>query len=81
MNDCSKRLSKLLAMEGSKVGPVKDLPLGLDPITEEEYTSQSNLLEEFTNISNIDKAWSFKSGSGMNAKLNLSISFLNSIQL
>lgn len=65
---CSKRFSKLFAMEGSKVNQVKDLPLGLDPTTEDEYNSQSKLLQEFTNISSIDKAWTFKSGgSGMNA--------------
>lgn len=54
-------------MEGSKVNQVKDLPLGLDPTTEDEYDSQSKLLQEFTNISSIDKAWTFKSGgSGIN---------------
>ncbi|KAL5542092.1 hypothetical protein UlMin_009802 [Ulmus minor] len=58
----TKRSSKLLAMEGSKTNPVKDLPLGLDATTEEEYSSQSKLLQEFTSISSIDKAWTFKSG-------------------
>lgn len=74
---CSARLSKLLAMKGSKAGLVKELPLGLDATmeeehnlmsnltTEEEYTLMSNLLEEFSSISNIDKAWTFKSDSGM----------------
>ena len=62
----SSRLSKLLAMESSKVNSVKDLPIGLDPTTEEEYSSQSKLLQEFTNISSIDKAWTFKSENGMN---------------
>ena len=48
-------------MDGSKAGSVKELPLGLDATTEEEYTLQSKLLEEFTSISSIDKAWIFKS--------------------
>ncbi|PON40165.1 Peptidase [Parasponia andersonii] len=55
-------------MEGSKVDSGKDLPLGLDAATEEEYTLQSKLLQEFTSISNIDKAWTFNSGSGINSQ-------------
>lgn len=51
-------------MDGSKAGSVKELPLGLDATTEEEYTLQSKLLEEFTSISSIDKAWIFKSDNG-----------------
>ena len=64
-------------MEGSKAGLLKELTLGLDATmeeghnlmsnstTEEEYTSMSNLLEEFSSISNIDNVWTFKSDSGM----------------
>ena len=51
-------------MGASKIDSGKDLPLGLDGATEEEYTLQSKLLQEFTRISSIDKAWTFKSGSG-----------------
>ncbi|KAM6566382.1 hypothetical protein CsatA_025510 [Cannabis sativa] len=65
---CPKRLSKVFAMEGSKGNSGKDLPLGLDEASEEEYTLQSKLLQEFTSISNIDKAWTFKSGSGINSQ-------------
>ncbi|MBA0651675.1 hypothetical protein Goklo_018981, partial [Gossypium klotzschianum] len=52
-------------MNSSKAGTVKELPVGIDEATEEEYASQSKLLQEFTNISSIDKAWVFKSESGI----------------
>ncbi|KAF9618650.1 hypothetical protein IFM89_002345 [Coptis chinensis] len=42
----------------------KEMPLGLDANMEEEYASQSKLLQEFTSISTINKAWVFKSGDG-----------------
>ncbi|TXG72161.1 hypothetical protein EZV62_000740 [Acer yangbiense] len=64
-----KRLSPFLAMDGSK-----EMPSGLDETTEEEYASNSNLLQEFTNISNIDKAWTFNSGDGMGTQAMFSIS-------
>ncbi|XVF66572.1 hypothetical protein PTKIN_Ptkin10aG0047900 [Pterospermum kingtungense] len=56
--------SAVLAMDFSRAGPVKDLPVGLDEATEEEYASQSKLLQEFTSTSSIYKAWTFKSDSG-----------------
>lgn len=53
-------------MDGSKISAVVDeLPAGVDPETEGEYAEQSKLLQEFTTIPNIDKAWMFKSDSGM----------------
>lgn len=53
-------------MDGSKISNVADeFPSGIDPTTEEEYAVQSKLLQEFTKIPNIDKAWTFKSDSGM----------------
>lgn len=51
-------------MDNPKPAPHKEFPLGLDETTEEEYTVQSNLLQEFTAISNIDKAWVFKNDDG-----------------
>ncbi|KAK8684693.1 hypothetical protein V6N13_040709 [Hibiscus sabdariffa] len=63
-----------LAMDSSKVGPVKELPVGLDEATEEDYASQSKLLQEFTSISSIDKAWIFKSESGIGSQAMFSIS-------
>ncbi|KAM1724025.1 hypothetical protein ACFX13_022581 [Malus domestica] len=69
-----KRLSTLLAMGSSKDGPVKDMPLGVDATTEEEYASQSRLLQDFTSISSIDKAWIFKSDSGIGSQAMFSIS-------
>ncbi|XP_022138559.1 acylamino-acid-releasing enzyme isoform X3 [Momordica charantia] len=52
-------------MDGSKISAVVDeLPAGVDPETEGEYAEQSKLLQEFTTIPNIDKAWMFKSDSG-----------------
>ncbi|KAL4285546.1 hypothetical protein GQ457_16G029420 [Hibiscus cannabinus] len=63
-------------MDSSKVGPVKEFPVGLDEDTEEEYASQSELLQEFTNISSIDKAWVFKSESiaGIGSQAMFSVS-------
>ena len=52
-------------MDDSKSGSIKEMPLGLDATMEEEYASQSKLLQEFASISNIDKAWIFKSNGGM----------------
>jgi len=43
----------------------KEFPLGLDASTEEEYSSQSSLLQDFTSIPTIDKAWTFTSDGGM----------------
>ena len=69
-------------MDSSKAGTVKELPVGLDEATEEEYASQSKLLQDFTSISSIDKAWSFKSDSGRMAKvLYLSLSYPSSFYL
>lgn len=52
-------------MDGPKAGLPKEMPLGLDDTTEEEYAYQSNLLQEFNTISNIDNAWIFNSENGM----------------
>ncbi|KAJ4846246.1 hypothetical protein Tsubulata_012565 [Turnera subulata] len=48
----------------SETAPTKELPIGLDPNTEEDYASLSKLLQEFTRIPSIYKAWTFKSKSG-----------------
>ncbi|KAJ1431580.1 WD40/YVTN repeat-like-containing domain superfamily [Sesbania bispinosa] len=51
----NKRFSRIsAAME-------KEFPSGLDEATEQEFALQSNLLQQFTAISTIDKAWLFKS--------------------
>lgn len=63
-------------MDSSKAGTAKELPVGLDEATEEEYASQSKLLQEFTNIRSIDKAWVFKSESGRKANVSSSFSFV-----
>ncbi|CAL8989796.1 unnamed protein product [Prunus brigantina] len=61
-------------MEGSKAGSFKEMPLGIDATTEEEYASQSRLLQEFTGISSNDKAWIFKSDNGIGSQAMFSIS-------
>ncbi|KAK2647146.1 hypothetical protein Ddye_022341 [Dipteronia dyeriana] len=61
-------------MDGSKAGPPKEIPSELDATTEEAYASNSNLLQEFIKISNIDKAWTFDSGDGMGTQAMFSIS-------
>ncbi|KAI9071306.1 hypothetical protein K1719_046735 [Acacia pycnantha] len=45
-----------------------DMQTGMDATMEEEYAYQSNLLQEFTHISNIDKAWIFKSDSSLSSQ-------------
>ncbi|CAK7327161.1 unnamed protein product [Dovyalis caffra] len=64
-------------MDESKSAPPKELPLGLDAKTEEDYASLSKLLQEFTSIPNIDKAWTFKSNSGIGSQAMFSISQAN----
>lgn len=51
-------------METSNALSEKDMPLGLDAATVEEYSSQSKLLLAFTKMPTINKAWVFKSDSG-----------------
>ncbi|WJX10671.1 acylaminoacyl-peptidase [Trifolium repens] len=41
--------------------PQKDFPLGLDEESEKQYSLHSNLLQQFSTISSIDKAWIFNS--------------------
>lgn len=44
---------------------LKEIPMGLEASSEEEYSYQSRLLQDFMNIPSIDKAWTFTSNSGM----------------
>ncbi|XP_050219086.1 acylamino-acid-releasing enzyme-like isoform X2 [Mercurialis annua] len=69
----SKRVFTSPAMA---VLPQKELPLEIDASTKEEYASQSKLLQEFTSISSIDKAWtySYKSNTGTGSQAIFSIS-------
>uniref|UniRef100_A0A2C9UDP0 acylaminoacyl-peptidase n=1 Tax=Manihot esculenta TaxID=3983 RepID=A0A2C9UDP0_MANES len=64
-------------MDAAKDASPKDLPLGLDASTEEEYAFQSKLLQELVSISSIDKAWTFKSNSGMGSQAMFLISQAN----
>ncbi|KAL0457100.1 UNVERIFIED_CONTAM: Acylamino-acid-releasing enzyme, partial [Sesamum latifolium] len=48
-------------MDDAGGSPRKQIPVGLDAATQEEYASVSKLLQEFMDISTIDKAWTFKS--------------------
>ncbi|KAK7243155.1 hypothetical protein RIF29_37943 [Crotalaria pallida] len=57
----TKRFSTVSVMDNQKPSEHKEFPSGLDESTEEEYAIQSKLLQEFTPISNIDKAWVFNS--------------------
>ncbi|XP_044497899.1 acylamino-acid-releasing enzyme-like [Mangifera indica] len=70
----AKQLSTSLAMDGSKVGTPKEILSGLDTTSEEEYASQSKLLQEFFNITTIDMAWTFNSGSGIGTQAMFLIS-------
>lgn len=59
-------------MDSVQSSSKKEFPVGLDAVMEEEYASQSVLLKEFTNISTIDKAWTFKSNVGSQAMFSVS---------
>ncbi|XP_030541217.2 acylamino-acid-releasing enzyme-like [Rhodamnia argentea] len=61
-------------MDVSQVVPQMEAHLGMDIATEEDYTSQSQLLKEFTDICNIDEAWIFKSRNGEGSKGMFSLS-------
>uniref|UniRef100_M1B1L6 Acylamino-acid-releasing enzyme n=1 Tax=Solanum tuberosum TaxID=4113 RepID=M1B1L6_SOLTU len=50
----------------------KEFPLGLDASLEEEYSSQSSLLQDFTSIPTIDKAWTFTSDGGSQGMFSMS---------
>lgn len=52
-------------MDESSDNSVPKIPVGLDAASEAEYASQSKLLQEFIEIATIDKAWTFRSPSGM----------------
>ncbi|KAK4425574.1 Acylamino-acid-releasing enzyme [Sesamum alatum] len=58
---CLRGLSVLSAMDDAGGSPTKQIPISLDAPTQEEYASLSKLLQEFTDIPTIDKAWTFKS--------------------
>ncbi|XP_038723947.1 acylamino-acid-releasing enzyme isoform X2 [Tripterygium wilfordii] len=72
-----KTLSSFLDMEGSKAGLVEEMPLGLDATTDEEYVSQSKLLQDFNSISSIEKAWTFKSEGGVGSQAMFLVSQSN----
>ncbi|KAK6161417.1 hypothetical protein DH2020_004798 [Rehmannia glutinosa] len=59
----SRSLPVLSVMDNTGGIPTIELPVGLDTATQEEYVSVSKLLQEFTDIPTIDKAWTFKSES------------------
>lgn len=67
---CDRRLPVSFAMDNSGAGSPKEAPLGVDMEMEEEYVSQSKLLEDLTSICNIDRTWTFKSENGIGSSLS-----------
>ncbi|KAG5389212.1 hypothetical protein IGI04_030753 [Brassica rapa subsp. trilocularis] len=63
---------RVVAMDSSGTDSSKELHVGLDSATEEEYATQSKLLEEFMSIPTIDKAWILSSVSGSQAMVVMS---------
>ncbi|CAJ2673937.1 unnamed protein product [Trifolium pratense] len=53
--------TKFSAMDNPKNSSQKDFPSGLDEESEQQYSLHSNLLQQFSTISSIDKAWIFNS--------------------
>ncbi|XP_019231044.1 PREDICTED: acylamino-acid-releasing enzyme-like isoform X1 [Nicotiana attenuata] len=69
----SRSFSVFSAMNNVRASSPKEFPLGLDASTEEEYSSQSSLLQDFTSIPTIDKAWTFTSdGEGSQGMFSIS---------
>ncbi|XP_073056757.1 acylamino-acid-releasing enzyme 1 isoform X2 [Primulina eburnea] len=75
----SRRSSVLTVMDNSKSNPTKELPVGFDATMLEEYASLSKLLQEFTDIPTIDKAWTFKSDNEDGSHAMFSISQPNTL--
>ncbi|KAF5778995.1 putative acylaminoacyl-peptidase transcription factor WD40-like family [Helianthus annuus] len=69
----SKRLRVCSGMDGSGVSAVKEVAASVEVNMEEEYVSLSKLYKEFTSMSTIDKAWTFKSSSGQGSRTMFSI--------
>ncbi|XP_071696534.1 acylamino-acid-releasing enzyme-like isoform X2 [Rutidosis leptorrhynchoides] len=61
-------------MDAVGVSPAKESTVGLDSFIEDEYVSQSKLYKEFTSLSTIDKAWTFKSSNGVGTRIMFSMS-------
>ncbi|GAA0165166.1 serine protease [Lithospermum erythrorhizon] len=66
-----RSLSVFSTMDSSGVLPI-DVSKGTEVVMDEEYSSISELLREFTDISSIDKAWTFKSKNGSQAMFQIS---------
>ncbi|GJZ96026.1 hypothetical protein Tco_0668360 [Tanacetum coccineum] len=58
-------------MDGVVVRQVREVAVGVDAFTEEEYVSQFKLYKEFISIASIDKAWTFKSPNDSDGGLNV----------
>lgn len=52
-------------MENLEASPLERSLRGSDETSEEEYSSLSTIIQHFAKIPTIDKAWTFKSKSGM----------------
>ncbi|KAJ4968380.1 hypothetical protein NE237_015081 [Protea cynaroides] len=63
-------------MDVSGAASKNEVPLGLDAKIEEEYASQAKLLQEFTSICNVDKAWT-KSDCGNGSQAMFLVSQAN----
>ncbi|KAG9451856.1 hypothetical protein H6P81_004760 [Aristolochia fimbriata] len=72
-----RKESNITAMGSSEAALPKEMPLGMDPDMEEEYTFQSKLLQDFTNFPTVNKAWIFKSDDGNSSKAMFSIGQAN----
>ncbi|KAL5066858.1 hypothetical protein RYX36_017745 [Vicia faba] len=66
--------TKFSAMDNPKTSSLKESPLGIDEETEQQYALHSNLLQQFTAISSIDKAWIFKSRTDSSQGMMFSVS-------
>ncbi|XP_020244882.1 acylamino-acid-releasing enzyme 1-like isoform X2 [Asparagus officinalis] len=68
----SQVLASIPAMQATVPMLSKESPMGVDATTVEEYASQAKLLQEFSNIPTINKAWIFKSEESSRAMFSFS---------
>ncbi|ERN01459.1 acylamino-acid-releasing enzyme 1 isoform X1 [Amborella trichopoda] len=68
------KFSPSFAMDASQAAPLTANLEGQDESSTDEYASQAKLLQEFTNVSTINKAWVFSSSDGASSQAMFSMS-------
>lgn len=67
----------MTAMQAPGNVAAKDIPHGISETAVDEYDSQAKLLQEFSKVPSIDKAWIFKSDCGVLTTCFMSFFFVH----